>query len=266
MTDPIERAVERAITTIRTNLAEDITIDDLARAALFSKFHFTRVFRRITGVSPGRFLAAERLQEAKRLLSTTSFSIADISRRVGYQSVGTFSTRFTRSVGMSPTSYRRLGGGRPDLMAKPEPAVAAQFGSAYGHISDPRDQPTRIYLGLFPNPIPDVAPVRCTTLNRSGAFLLERIPVGTYYLLCHATDARDPADRDPEDRDPADRDPEYRGAAGRDAGRGDAQRLAVACSGPVTVRPDQMTTDIDLRLKPLRPLDPPILLATAAPR
>ena len=62
--DSVEKAVERAIATIRTSFADDVTIDDLARAAMFSKFHFTRVFRRTTGVSPGRFLSAVRLQEA----------------------------------------------------------------------------------------------------------------------------------------------------------------------------------------------------------
>src|SRR4051794_801763 len=110
MESTIEQAVERAIGTMRDNLAEQLTVDDMARSAMFSKFHFSRIFRRVTGVSPGRFLSAIRLQEAKRLLVTTSLNVADISLRVGYTSVGTFSTRFTRSVGLSPTRYRRLGG------------------------------------------------------------------------------------------------------------------------------------------------------------
>ena len=47
-----ERAVERAIDTMRIDMSQQLTVDDMARAAMFSKFHFTRVFQRVTGVSP----------------------------------------------------------------------------------------------------------------------------------------------------------------------------------------------------------------------
>src|SRR4051812_39576889 len=106
--ESIELAVKRAISTMRENLGEQLTVDDMARAAMFSKFHFTRIFQRATGVSPGRFLSALRLQQAKHLLKSTSLNVADISLLVGYNSVGTFSSRFSRSVGMPPTTYRRL--------------------------------------------------------------------------------------------------------------------------------------------------------------
>ncbi|MFC7615902.1 helix-turn-helix transcriptional regulator [Actinokineospora soli] len=52
MDETVVRAVERAITTMRGSLSDKVTIDDLARSAMFSKFHFSRVFRKITGVSP----------------------------------------------------------------------------------------------------------------------------------------------------------------------------------------------------------------------
>src|ERR687887_1129758 len=102
---------------MQQNLGERLTIDDMARSAMFSKFHFSRVFQRVTGVSPGRFLSAMRLEEAKRLLLTPSLTVADISHRVGYNSVGTFSSRFRHSVGVSPTTYRQLGGNPAELPA-----------------------------------------------------------------------------------------------------------------------------------------------------
>src|ERR1043165_8139811 len=101
MDEHIVRARRRATATMRSNLGDSLAIDDLARSAMFSKFHFSRVFQRVTGVSPGRFLSAMRLEEAKRLLVSTSFTVADISHRVGYNSVGTFSSRFRSSVGVS---------------------------------------------------------------------------------------------------------------------------------------------------------------------
>lgn len=109
MGDCVERAVGRAIENMRANLGERLTVDDLARSAMYSKFHFSRAFLRVTGVPPRRFLSSLRLQEAMRLLDSTSLTVAEISHRVGYASVGTFGSRFQSSVGVSPTTYRRRG-------------------------------------------------------------------------------------------------------------------------------------------------------------
>ncbi|MCP2330771.1 AraC-type DNA-binding protein [Actinoalloteichus cyanogriseus DSM 43889] len=106
----IDQAVWQAIDRILDNVGEMVTVEDLARAARYSKFHFSRAFQRVTGISPGRFLAAVRIQEAKRLLGTTSLSVAEISHRVGYASVGAFGSRFASTVGVSPTTFRRMVG------------------------------------------------------------------------------------------------------------------------------------------------------------
>src|SRR5262249_48625370 len=66
-------------------------------------------FREHTGVSPARFLGALRIEAAKRLLIETDDSILDICLRIGYSSLGSFSTRFTQMVGLSPGRYRQLG-------------------------------------------------------------------------------------------------------------------------------------------------------------
>ena len=65
MEDASKRAVQRVIEAMRANLGEELTVEEMARTAMFSKFHFSRVFQRVTGISPGRFLAAMRLQKAK---------------------------------------------------------------------------------------------------------------------------------------------------------------------------------------------------------
>lgn len=152
------KAVERVIEVMRDNLDEQLTVDDMARVAMFSKFHFSRIFLRATGLPPGRFLAALRLQRAKHLLISTSYNIADISLRVGYTSVGTFSTRFTRSVGLSPTMYRRQQG----VTSQIETAHAA--GTATGSVrgvvhsaAQGSDEP--IFAGLFRDRIPEGWPV-----------------------------------------------------------------------------------------------------------
>jgi transcriptional regulator GlxA family with amidase domain len=115
----VRQAVDRAIATMQANLGEQLTIDDIARSAMFSKFHFSRIFQKVTGSSPGRYLSAMRIEEAKRLLVTTSLTVADISNLVGYRGVGTFSSRFSDSVGVSPTTYRQFGGRVPGATAAP---------------------------------------------------------------------------------------------------------------------------------------------------
>jgi AraC-like DNA-binding protein len=85
---------------------EPLGVDDLARAAGLSRAHFSREFRRAFGESPHAYLLTRRLERAAALLRTTDRSVADICFTVGLQSVGSFTTSFTRTYGMSPTAYR----------------------------------------------------------------------------------------------------------------------------------------------------------------
>jgi AraC-like DNA-binding protein len=238
--DAIEQAVERVITVMRDNLGEPLTVDDMARAAMFSKFHFTRIFQRATGVSPGRFLSALRLQQAKRLLISTSLNVADISLRVGYNSVGTFSSRFSRSVGLSPTTYRRLGGFVPHIPVDTSTVSYQAFGTVHGHIWTPvTAQPSLIFVGLFPERVPEGKPISCTILSRPGHYLLEKVPEGVWYLLSQSVGG----DTEQALCHPAQEQP------------------TVGSFGPIEVRPGLMNWTADLWLKPKRSLDPPVLLA-----
>lgn len=241
MEEAIEQAAERAISTMRENLGEPLTVDDMARAAMFSKFHFTRIFQRATGLSPGRFLSALRLQRAKHLLVSTSLNVADISLKVGYNSVGTFSSRFSRSVGMSPTAYRRLAGFAPQIATDPSyRANHACTARVHGHVqlSQPADR-RLVFIGLFPDRIPEGRPVRCTILSGPGPFDFEAVPTGTWFLLAQSV-AEDP-------RTPA-------------TAHGTDHTVSVASHGPLTIHKDSVVR-ADLTLNPARSLDPPVLLA-----
>src|SRR4026208_397818 len=102
------RAVERVITTARERLCEPISLHDMSRVAYLSTFHFNRVFHQITGLPPAKFISALRLDQAKRLLLNTDRSITDISFEVGYNSLSTFTRRFTQRVGLGPREFRYL--------------------------------------------------------------------------------------------------------------------------------------------------------------
>jgi AraC family transcriptional regulator len=164
-----ERAVERAIGAMHDNLGEQVAIDDLARSAMFSKFHFSRMFRHIAGISPGRFLSALRIQEAKHQLLATSFNVADISVLVGYNSIGTFSTRFARSVGLAPSVFRRLDGFAPRIPTEVPAAPGAAVVRGRIHSFRPGGQSGPVFLGLFPDRIPEGRPARCAIIEEPGA-------------------------------------------------------------------------------------------------
>jgi AraC-like DNA-binding protein len=103
---PPARHLLRAKDLVDARYAEPLDVDDLARAAGLSRAHFSREFRRVFGESPHAYLLTRRLERAAAMLRTTDHSVAEICFSVGLQSVGSFTTSFTRTYGMSPTAYR----------------------------------------------------------------------------------------------------------------------------------------------------------------
>jgi len=85
---------------------EPIGVDDMASAAGLSRAHFSREFRKAFGETPRAYLLTRRLERAASLLRTTDRSVSDICLSVGLVSQGSFTTSFTRTYGVSPTTYR----------------------------------------------------------------------------------------------------------------------------------------------------------------
>ncbi|WP_338054053.1 AraC family transcriptional regulator [Streptomyces spiramenti] len=240
----ITRAVHRVIDDMHANLGQELTIDDMARTAMFSKFHFTRVFRDVTGTSPGRYLSAVRLQEAKRLLLDTEFSIADISSQVGYSSVGTFSSRFKSCVGLSPSMFRKLRGLSTGIAADADRLEAAGTRpgpTLRGSVSIGPDRlPGYCFLGLFPTPVPQGRPARCTVLDAPGAFELDDLPTGRWYVLVHSV--------------PYGRENTPSGTDGESV-------VSVGRYGPLYIQPGVVLARVAIPMRPLAVVDPPILMA-----
>jgi AraC-like DNA-binding protein len=103
---PPARHLLRAKDLADARYADPLTVADLARAAGLSRAHFSREFRRAFGEAPHQYLLTRRMERAAALLRTTDRSVADICLSVGMQSVGSFTTTFTRIYEMSPTAYR----------------------------------------------------------------------------------------------------------------------------------------------------------------
>jgi AraC-like DNA-binding protein len=103
---PTARHLVRAKDLVDARYFEPLSVDDLARAAGLSRAHFSREFRGAFGESPHAYLLTRRLERAAAMLRTTDRSVTDICFSVGLQSVGSFTTSFSRTYGISPAAYR----------------------------------------------------------------------------------------------------------------------------------------------------------------
>ena len=98
--------LRKAIAFIQENLDRDLGLKSLASIVDMSPYHFARMFKQSTGLTPYQYLVRQRLTKAKELLRFTEMAIADIGYTVGYRNSSHFAKVFRRQVGVSPTSYR----------------------------------------------------------------------------------------------------------------------------------------------------------------
>ncbi len=87
--------------------ATPITIEQLSREVALSPYYLIRLFRRAYKKTPHQYLIQLRISRAKELLSTSDRTITEICADVGFESLGSFSALFSKTVGISPSAYRR---------------------------------------------------------------------------------------------------------------------------------------------------------------
>ncbi len=239
------QAVECAIQAMHTHLHELLTLEDLASVACLSPSHFHRVFRRLIGIPPGEFLSALRLQMARRLLLTTSLSVTDICFEVGYSSTGSFTSRFTHLVGLSPRLLRQrahefepLAGEYAEFCPTTSSCMPMKH-ALLGRISAPATFRGTIYVGLFTSPIPQGAPVRCTKLGSPGWYRLDGIADGVYHLRAAA----------------------FPVAADLHSSLLPGEKMLLGHNAsPLVIRHGQVSGDRDLVLHPPQLTDPPLVM------
>ncbi|HEV7657857.1 MAG TPA: AraC family transcriptional regulator [Mycobacteriales bacterium] len=258
-------AVQQAVSAMRTRYAEPVTPRGLAAEAFVSPFHFSRVFSATTGTTPGRFLAAVRMFEAKRLLVSSPLTVAEIVAAIGYTSVGTFTSRFSGSVGLTPSRYREqqvgellvtssTGASRlPSIgtLRAAEAAVSPVWPVGRAAVVATLDvapapeigpDPDRLLVAAFAESIPQRGPVAYGYLTepdfrRPVEAVLADVPPGRWTVLALGTTGS-------PDGDP--------GSGAEWIARA---TVAVGPDGPVRVR---------LRLRPVREADPPIAVTLAS--
>jgi AraC family transcriptional regulator len=103
---PVDRRLRRAIEFMHDNYSRELDLEEIASAAYLSAFHFARLFKQITGITPHYYLANLRLERARRLLLDTAHPISEIAAMVGYQSQSHFTRVFKSVAGVTPRAYR----------------------------------------------------------------------------------------------------------------------------------------------------------------
>jgi len=220
----------------------------MARKAMVSSSHLDHIFRQATGISPRRFLGALRLASAKRMLLGTQLRVVDICMAAGYNSLGTFTRRFTELVGVPPLHLRRLSenGTLAEMRSLRRRAIALRpqrEKGIRGRIIAPADFSGLIFVGLFNSPIPEGRPAKCAVLTEPGSFAIHDVPDGHYYSFAMAFRwSEDPL--------------AYL--------RNDAALRASGHPLALRVRGGSLNTELILQLRPPELSDPPILLAIPA--
>ena len=113
--------ISRALTFLRTNLYEAISIDELAKQAGMSRAAFHRKFKEVTTYSPIQFIKLHRLNDASRLIVSGS-TVSEAAYRVGYSSQSQFTRDFQRYFGQSPRQWGHTAG----LIGRDVPAIESQ--------------------------------------------------------------------------------------------------------------------------------------------
>lgn len=101
-------AIRNCIEYINLNYRHPLSIDKLAKQCMLSKSAFCKLFPAATGVTPARYIAQRRINEAQRMAADTDLSYSKIAKLVGFEDFSTFYRAFIKFAGVSPVEYRRL--------------------------------------------------------------------------------------------------------------------------------------------------------------
>ncbi len=101
------KSLNMVINYIEDNLQHPIALDDLAAIAGVSRFHFLRMFKMSTSMSPMAYLERSRIRRAQEMIRTTDMPLCSIAQSVGFADQSHFGRRFQVHAGLSPGRYRR---------------------------------------------------------------------------------------------------------------------------------------------------------------
>jgi AraC family transcriptional regulator len=99
--------LEQVIDYIKVNLAQDLSILDLASLTSMSESHFSRSFKQLVGIAPYQYLMQQRVERAKQLLKQQAISISDIALDCGFANQTHLTKVFRQMTGVTPKAYQK---------------------------------------------------------------------------------------------------------------------------------------------------------------
>jgi AraC family transcriptional regulator len=99
--------LEQVIDYIKVNLAQDLSILDLASLTSMSESHFSRSFKQLVGIAPYQYLMQQRVERAKQLLKEQAISIRDIALDCGFANQTHLTKVFRQMTGVTPKAYQK---------------------------------------------------------------------------------------------------------------------------------------------------------------
>lgn len=122
------RRLQRVFCHINENIAQDLSVPDLAQVVGMSQYYFSKLFKMSTGTTPHQYLMRQRVQRAQEHLRESQTALAEIATLVGFETQSHFTSVFRRLVGVTPKRYRktRQASHEPKEFPEQNPAVAEQ--------------------------------------------------------------------------------------------------------------------------------------------
>lgn len=208
----MRESIQEITEYMREHASRDLTIGELAQYFGYSKFHFSREFKKSIGVTPNEYWAALKMEQSILSLDNST-SILNAHLEAGYESTGTFTSNFVKNTGLTPgqfqTEMQRLG-----LYEVAKGYEAIVDGTVATHYSFNRKDPAThqehrlfvecnapegfkglIFVGMFVKPLPNHAPMIGKAMTHTRSCIIDQIPNGEYYpLVCAIKSSLNPLD------------------------------------------------------------------------
>lgn len=203
----METYIHEIIIYMQDHASEGLKVEQVAAHFGYSKFHFSREFKKITGVSPTEFLSSLKIENGINSL-VNGDSVINSQLDAGYSSAGTFTTIFTKNTGLSPKAYVNQIDHLYELVKQQEtvdedsdslfyrnpnfPIIAAPYKLTV-HITIPDDFKGIVFSGLFLRPNPNHQPIMGRCRVKEFTYDFYHLPAGTYYpMACGVRKSKNP--------------------------------------------------------------------------
>lgn len=206
--------INEIVAYIRANVEARIKVEDVAKAFGYSKFHFSREFKKLTGFSANAFISSLKMEKSISLLVKNKNNVLCSHLNAGFLSSTTFTASFEKQTGVKPKKYQKQLLELFELLKKYEKLEFAEdahyehsvslgckeevqnrdlFSKCIVNLHFPEGYRSGIcFVGLFHAPIPNHRPIVGKAMVGSNLCILDRIPQGTFYLLACSIEKNSP--------------------------------------------------------------------------